>query len=44
MVGKRRKARSPVAARQRRDRLPVDITVPDSPGTVLYPFGTGLRK
>jgi beta-N-acetylhexosaminidase len=27
-----------------RGKLPVDITEPDSPGTVLYPFGTGLKK
>lgn len=25
-------------------RLPVDITDPDDPDTVLYPFGTGLKK
>jgi len=27
-----------------RGRLPVDITDPDHPETVLYPFGTGLKK
>ena len=27
-----------------RGRLPVDITDPDHPDTVLYPFGTGLKK
>ncbi|HEU5485538.1 MAG TPA: glycoside hydrolase family 3 N-terminal domain-containing protein [Microlunatus sp.] len=27
-----------------RGKLPVDILDPDSPATVLYPFGTGLRK
>jgi beta-N-acetylhexosaminidase len=27
-----------------RGRLPVDIADPEQPGTVLYPFGTGLRR
>ncbi len=27
-----------------RGKLPVDIPDPDEPGTVLYPFGTGLKK
>ena len=27
-----------------RGRLPVDIPDPDQPGTVLFPFGTGLKK
>ena len=27
-----------------RGKLPVDITDPDDPDTVLYPIGTGLRK
>ncbi|HEY5787076.1 MAG TPA: glycoside hydrolase family 3 N-terminal domain-containing protein [Microlunatus sp.] len=27
-----------------RGKLPVDIPDPDRPGTVLYPFGTGLKK
>ena len=27
-----------------RGKLPVDITDPDHPATVLYPIGTGLKK
>ena len=27
-----------------RGKLPVDIPDPDQPGTVLFPFGTGLKK